>query len=150
MGLTIDSRTEIIDTRTGAFIGAGIILVYGACHAAAWNTHFPSPVDRWLWRVSSIVIAVISTRFLVLVTFISDDYTGWASFLVAPITFICKQYSRVKEDMGSFSQWVWFGPLPAIVICGRVFLLVEVFISLRSLPEGSFKTPVWEDIWPHL
>lgn len=73
-GLTIDSPTEIFDTRTGAFIGAGIIFVHGVCHAAAWNTHFPSPVECCLWSVSSTVTAVTPSYFVVLVPFIWQSH----------------------------------------------------------------------------
>lgn len=42
-----------------------------------------------------------------------------------------------------------------VVICvvyvlARILLVVESFISVRSLPVGSFKTPEWENIRPHL
>ena len=26
---------------------------YGGIHAAAWNDHFPSEVEKWLWRSSA-------------------------------------------------------------------------------------------------
>jgi predicted ABC-type sugar transport system permease subunit len=34
-------------------------------------------------------------------------------------------------------------------IFARSFLVVESFISLRSLPKGSFKTVPWSNYWPH-
>jgi len=30
-------------------------MVYGGAHAAAWNSHLPTPVERLLWRISSII-----------------------------------------------------------------------------------------------
>lgn len=38
----------------------------------------------------------------------------------------------------------------AIVFCDRLFLLVKSFISFRSLLEGTFKTTLWDDNWPHV
>ncbi|KAF8532799.1 hypothetical protein BDD12DRAFT_868376 [Trichophaea hybrida] len=43
--------------------------------------------------------------------------------------------------------FVGFGIL-FFVTC-RLFLTVESFLSLRSLPEGSFETVPWSNYWPH-
>lgn len=32
-------------------------LLYGGAHAAAWNSHFPTEVERLLWRVATVVVA---------------------------------------------------------------------------------------------
>ncbi|KAF8533513.1 hypothetical protein BDD12DRAFT_760479, partial [Trichophaea hybrida] len=32
--------------------------VYSGCHATAWNSHFPSFVERWIWKGCCIVIVV--------------------------------------------------------------------------------------------
>jgi hypothetical protein len=32
----------------------------------------------------------------------------------------------------------------------RLFIVVEAFISIRSLPIGSFKTVNWLEYWPHV
>ena len=31
-------------------------IVYGVVHFLAWNDHFPTPLERLLWRVSSFVV----------------------------------------------------------------------------------------------
>ena len=34
--------------------------VFGLLHCAAWNFHFPNPVERHLWRSSSIITSSVS------------------------------------------------------------------------------------------
>lgn len=96
------------------------------------------------------MIAVVPSYYMVLFPFTLIHYAGWANFLARPMKYLHRR-CRWLRFAGS-GQWerATFGPLIAIVVFGRVFLLIEAFISLRSLPEGSFKTTVWEDIWPHL
>lgn len=62
--------------RTG--LAVGLVLTYGACHAAAWNTHFPSTIECWLWRVSAMVVTVIPTYFIIfffLTMYVKPDYS---------------------------------------------------------------------------
>lgn len=136
--------SQLVATKRSTALAAGIILTYGACHAAAWNTHFPSTLECYLWRVSAIVVAVCPCISIILIY--HEKLTGlyWPDFLFdkyygtrAPYWF------NLMERLISFM-------LLGVVIVGRAFLLVESFISLRSLPEGSFKTTVWDDYWPHL
>lgn len=140
-----DSMTE--ETK-GSWLSVVIVLIYGGCHAAAWNSHFPSLVECWLWRISSIVIAVFPSYFIIL-----SPYTEkkWAKFLSGPTSYL---WDRAFPDSNSLmitvvvmiEVFLW-----VLIIClCRLFLLIESFISLRSLPDGSFETTVWEDYWPHL
>lgn len=166
------SFKNLLSSAPGAILAVAVILTYGACHVAAWGTHFPSLIEAWLWRVSSIIGAVVPSYFLVLPYF-GGDSVLWNIFIHHPFTG-CLQWirncarwripgARINEE--SYQQFISLNHLGRIgkgidnllyrvfigmVISGRVFLLVESFISLRSLPEGSFKTTVWEEYWPHL
>ncbi|KAF8242734.1 hypothetical protein K440DRAFT_564452 [Wilcoxina mikolae CBS 423.85] len=108
-----------------AFLILGCISVlYGGAHAGAWNTHLPSTVERLLWRVSS----VIAGAFLPL----SMAVVVMSPFLIA---------------MAALAIYILAGV--SAFIFARTFLVVESFISLRSLPKGSFKTVPWSNYWPH-
>ncbi|KAJ9651069.1 hypothetical protein H2198_009648 [Neophaeococcomyces mojaviensis] len=39
------------------FMTACFCLLFGGLHCLAWNLHFPTPIERFLWRVGSIIIA---------------------------------------------------------------------------------------------
>lgn len=137
---------NLLESWRSTCLAVGIILIYGACHTAAWNTHFPSNFERWLWRVSSIIVAVLPTYYIVLSFFHLRDWYLAGFFLWPWFSLFQICGTRKGKVIDSAILWV----LILAVILGRVFLLVESFISLRGLPEGSFRTTVWEDYWPHL
>lgn len=38
----------------------------------------------------------------------------------------------------------------SLYVLARLYLLAEVFLSLRSLPAGCYDTVVWLRLWPHV
>jgi hypothetical protein len=46
------------------FILGGVIL--GACHCIAWNFDFPTPIERTLWRVATIIVIAIMPVYYLL------------------------------------------------------------------------------------
>jgi hypothetical protein len=108
-----------------AFLILGVI--NGAVHATAWNAHFPSPVEHQLWRIASCGICGLSLYVLFLM--VAENYLKSKSETL---------YSRVL----------------VIGLClfyiGRLFLVVEAFISVRSLPIGAYDTIAWVTFLPHI
>jgi hypothetical protein len=96
----------------GIVILVGIVTsLFGACHVIAWDFPFPSFVEKLLWRVSSLVCIVLPMVLLLLGT---------------------RQES---------SAWDWVISSTGLVyILVRLFLLVEVFASFRSVPAGVYQT----------
>jgi len=43
-----------------------------------------------------------------------------------------------------------FGVGLLFVLAARIFLLIESFIALRSLPRDAYQTVSWADTWPHI
>lgn len=124
----------------------GIVLwmcnfVYGGLHAAAWNEHFPSNVERWLWRISCVYIGFCGGLWVVLnylATLIPRANTFWESW------------------MDGKKHWIWSILLGGVVfLCGstfcasRVYLVVEAFMSIRSLVPEAYDTPRLSQVVPH-
>lgn len=117
-------------------------MAFGAVHAAAWDCYFPSEIEAWMWRVSALYIT--------------------ASGLIWLIANMLSQCSRVIwwywYDMLLYQKhwlhYVWWITICAacgsVYVFARLFLVVEAFISLRSLPIGSYTTPQWTSMIPHL
>lgn len=74
---------NLLSSSLSIFLAVVIILIYGGCHVAAWNTHFPSAVEGWLWRVSSIVVAV-APCFVLVGDYFCDRGTAWDKFYITP------------------------------------------------------------------
>ena len=115
--------------------------LYGAIHAAAWNEHFPSTAEKWLWRVSA-------------------SYIGFCGGLWVALNYIVSSNPRLNEFwekwMDGEKKW-WHNVLlgTPVLICGlglmvaRVYIVVEAFLSIRELPEKAYETPTWAQIFPH-
>lgn len=103
--------------------------LYGAIHVASWNIALPSNPELWLWRASSLYCLVFGLLL---------NLNHTALFL--------SEYKMVFIRPGywllSITTWVY-----CIV---RVFMLVEVFVSLRSLPSSAYKSVHWSTFVPHI
>ena len=120
-----------IDDHTNLFNIISFLLspiLFGAIHVASWHTTLPSDAELWMWRASSIycviagvVGAVIILLFLEENEESFDDLYGWATNFVL-----------------------------AIYVIIRVYMIVEVFLSLRALPPSAFESVQWSSFVPHI
>jgi len=120
-------------TPTGSV--SGYLLVFallgitnGAVHATAWNAHFPSLVEHQLWRIASCVMGGVCVIICVFYSG-ADDYIE----------------SRSKT-CGDWTFGIGFG----LFYLSRLYLVVEAFISVRSLPVGAYDTIAWVTFLPHI
>jgi len=128
--------------------------LYGTAHLAAWDYSFPGEAEMWLWRVSA--LSLVGLPALISVG--------------TPVVLVYR-YLRTKGDKrkeaGRRFVWlrclafVWWwtnaivfltplGCLFAAMWFGRVFILVESFISLRAPPNGTYVAVGWTRNLPHL
>ena len=116
-------------------------LLYGGIHALAWNAHFPSSAEKWLWRASA-------------------SYIGFCGGLWVALNWIVSGAPRLNEFwerwMDGEKTWLESVSLGLVVfVCGfsltlaRAYIVVEAFLSIRSLPRGAYETPTWTQIFPH-
>ncbi|KAJ6584464.1 hypothetical protein B0H19DRAFT_1318406, partial [Mycena capillaripes] len=95
--------------------------VFGGIHCVAWNAHFPSSAELWMWRSCSLGVAVIP--FLLAVTVIPSmrvfDYPE-------------------SSPVSSTTLQIFFRSTGAIYIAARLILIVLPFTTLRYLAPGAF------------
>ncbi|MCJ1311237.1 hypothetical protein MMC25_004908 [Agyrium rufum] len=127
-------------------LGVGMMLwaasfVYGAIHAAAWNDHFPTVTEKWLWKASAVYIGFCGGLWIIL------------NYLAQKLGSVNRFWDRWMEGQTRWCHYIIFG-VP-VVVCGssflfaRVFIVVEAFINLRELPMTAYDTPNWEQVFPH-
>jgi hypothetical protein len=104
---------------------AVITCIFGGCHLIGWDFLYPSLVEQLLWRISSISCLVIP--FLLVLVFPIVEWLGCFDNFHIPLLVLSLLYALV-----------------------RIYLLVEVFISLRSVPAGVYQTVNWSLYFPHL
>lgn len=131
---------DISNVSTAIFV----LLAYGACHVAAWNTHLPSPVERLLSRISSVVISVVPAYALFLLAL----HNSGRRLLVLRIE------SGLRGILGKVYRYMFLIPVICIislaVLSGRLYLFVQSFLSLGNRSQGAFESTPWEGYWPHL
>ena len=132
-----------------------LFISYGAFHLSAWNAHFPTTVERWLWRGAGLCIVGSLPLFAL------------GSTLASPIIFIYYERDRSNSIRGKIWAKTWarivvalFLPMAYLIsfACGlpfllapvaRLYFLIEAFISLRAPAPRTYETVEWTQFWPH-
>jgi len=124
-------------------------LLFGGVHCLAWNFHFPTPTERLLWRICSLVISfsIPGSWLLSNIIVIAMEWTFpslWYDFIHG---------SEYRETSGWFPSYPFHrlihGTGLGLYVIARMYLVVEMFSSLRSQPDGVYKTVEWTNFWPH-
>ena len=170
-GFWSDALFEDRSIHTSSSVGLGVTtIVFGACHLLAWNYGFPSEAERILWRVMSIACTVIPMLQLVV-----DMSPTWLVGKKRQATSIPEKTSRLESatNHSGREQHVrshWFARFGTAILSAitsaiasyacsmivqhtylilRIYLVVAIFISFRSVPESVYKTVDWSVYIPH-
>lgn len=135
-------------------------------HLLAWNSHFPSSPEQWIWRVSAIRIGIAPTimylQFLLSTSIVTYRWDANAGDLLycRVHKLVMDKFPAAPGNPRTIRYWseLRLGEVPLyvsillnlLVYCCCSFLLSLVaFLSLRSVPEQSYETVVWGNYWPH-
>lgn len=135
---------DLLRSVDGLIVGMVLWLAnfcYGGIHAAAWNDHFPSEPEKWLWRASA-------------------SYIGFCGGLWVVLNLLVAKYQRLNDFWehwmdGKKSWWQSFALGTVVGVCGvslflaRFYIVLEAFVSIRRMPLSAYQTPEWTDILPH-
>ncbi|KAL8873051.1 MAG: hypothetical protein Q9174_001421 [Haloplaca sp. 1 TL-2023] len=155
-----------------------LVIVYSAIFLAGWNIHFPTPVEQLLWRITTtfmlgfgflggwlfffvdLLIVRKQQRHAASNAAVRTVGQSLVSWLVPK-----SMLSQVNEQGPGEAGWeeIYFEripkvPRPILVLAAgmsvvyfwtRMFVLVEDFVSLRSLPPSAFATVAWTKNLPH-
>lgn len=104
-------------------------------HISAWNYHYPSQTEAWIWRASCLLIGLL------------------------PSCLIHAQYVEHWVKNSSRGTMVWWHQkissvslytLYAMYPVARIFLIIEIFISLRRAPAEIYQQPDWSTYLGHI
>lgn len=118
-------RSEDMAESIGPLI---FYLIYAGLHATAWNAQFPSPIERWVWRGSCIIIGTAPLGLSLLVS-IEDSISSRKATVVVVVT---QQLLKV------------------VYLVATAALFVESFLCLRSVPSSVYETVAWANYIPHI
>lgn len=106
--------------------------LFGTILSTCWNFDFPSRAERLLWRIFSTLNLVTYLLFIIL-------YLVYRHYLDKGMTWAQALTHKLISLLILF-----------LFIVARIFVLVEMFISLRSVPEDVYKTVEWSNFAPHI
>lgn len=122
------------------FSATGIVLA--AIHCSAWNYPFPTSVEAWLWRVCSVLLGVLP-----LLNCVTDQWHTWMEGHIGDL------HRRGRKHSASLWEIVqaWYFKLVYITYAAaRLFILIEVCVSLRKAPVGIYQDLGWSSYLIHL
>lgn len=111
--------------RTSVILMSSLTLltctVFAGIHVIAWNFHFPTSIEMWLWRASSILCSVL--------------------------VLIISLGALIGGDVDGAKRWFFLVCAGLYIFC-RIYMFVEMFVSLRSVPASVYQTPKWSQYFP--
>lgn len=123
-----------------------VSVCFGSVHLSGWNLDFPTTIERWLWRSSSLIVTIIpATWGLVLISLVKPGIDFSMTMLVI-------WYTQSWSNK-SWRQWALYGPASFfwfVYYLARAVLVVECFTSMRSMDSSTYRTVSWTDYTPHL
>ncbi len=150
-------------------IGAGpdavflFLFTMGYCglHFVAWDFSFPTRLERDLWRSASVAIAACAFIFWLCETYQDGHRLGrwerWGAKLANKFSKSDKDgrintMEKARRNRRFIPVWevVIMTPVTVVYTVARTYIVIEVFLSQRSLPVGAFDTVEWSQFIPHL
>lgn len=172
-----NKNTKRVGSAYGSSIGmlveSLLVCLTGALHAIAWNSSFPTIVEQWLWRISSLAMC-----FCCLGIFLIANFTEYEQDLISAlwdfhisnkgilrfpratiraINEICVRHSKDKDGNRHLGWYIchqlgiWIAVFfVCVYIFSVLYITVESYLSLRSPKHEVFVTVGWIDYWPHI
>lgn len=108
--------------------------IFGAIHVASWNIKLLSHAEQWLWRGSALYCCTAGTIFV----------------LVPALIAIREYLSLIGEDISYIIGTYALVVIPSIYVIVRLYMIAEVFLSLRALPRSAYEEVQWSSFIPHI
>ncbi|KAL0567501.1 hypothetical protein V5O48_014494, partial [Marasmius crinis-equi] len=120
--------------NAGAFLSISLVgSVVGAVHFVAWNSHFPTPFLRIIWKTGTIVLLAVP---------------GWYPPLVAIYAFTPLRRMRLFNGLvGLQTQIAWI----SYVVARLTLMVLAILIPLKyGLPDSGYREVDWLQFLPHI
>ena len=124
---------KVLGVRPTFWALLGVTALFGAIHFIPWSFIFPTTAERWLWRISAILITCgpLLFVFLSLIIFWFTD-------------------SILENSISKALFILVYSILIAAYIISRIILLVLPLMLLRNLPPTALHELKWSEFFPHI
>ena len=129
-------------------------LLYCGSHLSAWNFHFPTVVEMWLWRGACFAM-LCAPPFFLHVQIMFNPYADYdTSADIDEGTWdgrSAMDKTRIVFKYGVFVLHLFLVTfiIKKFFLFSRLYLLVESLASLRSPANGTYTTVDWTEYLPH-
>jgi hypothetical protein len=132
--------------RTIYYAWSVFYMIYGGVFLGGWNFAFPTTLEMWLWRASSIFLVLYGTL---------GSLTLAITMQFMSTAFIAKVRAKFHEAGKKTGTLDIVQVLLLFVILipwifARWYITVESLISLRKAPAGTYETVNWTNRIPHI
>ena len=135
---TYAGRLPARETLRAFAFASGLATVFGAMHIAAWSFDFPSSFEQVAWRTYAVLLVILPVySFLFFIQFHRNGLTRSAIAHFKPGSLAAIAYFNVPVFLGG------------VYIIARLALLVLMFVLLRKVPPGVYKSVSWTNYIPH-
>lgn len=138
-------------------------LIFTAIHIAGWNFDFPTPTERLLWRICSLLLFGITVAFWIFETTASWTRLGrWKAIylyifnreaLEAHKRRIAQRNMTDKRESTELPlPWEFATITPLAIVYGvaRFYLIGEAFAELRNIEGTAYVNVGWTNFIPHV
>jgi len=115
-----------------------VAIAFGAIHCIAWSFHFATFQERWLWRISAVLVSGLPISFI-----------PWR-FLVIKIERKSEENETLWILLCEIFLTLFYFVMMFLYITARIILLVLPFVALRALPPGAYVQVNWVSFLPHI
>lgn len=132
------------------FMSLIIPLLYGGIHFITWKGPFSSTAEQAMWKsacafiMAGIPIAWVFTWMALCLSTAKERLESET---------VCKRFTHLYVTILITLIAACLGFVLTVtlgVALGRLFVVVELFLNLRSAPIGIFWTPSWIQMVPHM
>ncbi|KAL0566443.1 hypothetical protein V5O48_015566 [Marasmius crinis-equi] len=126
-----------------------VAIFFGGVHCIAWKFGFPSPTEKWLWRVSALLLIAVPLHFLLLLIVrrnilkrrTREGSVRPFSLVLGLAGAVILRYPRVFVIINRLALYLY--------LIVRMVVVVLPFVLLRDLPAGAFVEVEWTTFIPH-
>ena len=149
-----NDRLPTIDGSRDSILLVIVVMAYSGLHFIAWDFIFPTQVERIIWRVNCIVMVSTASIFFASEFYHNELRTGrWLHgnprlfSMTPPLRRLLSKLEGAK--LIPSGQNVFILVFAVMYTLARMYIAIECFISLRSLPLRAFDSVKWSNFIPH-